>query len=98
MNTPWLHDWIPGLCAPQAIRGLSETARIERWDGSSWTAVQNVDLEKTGNDDLVRSTKLPRLRRESIGSFARGPRCHTLAASGFRPRPRTATPDKTSKR
>jgi hypothetical protein len=45
----------------EAIRGLSETARIERWDGSSWTAVQNVDLEKTGNDDLVRSTTLPPL-------------------------------------
>jgi hypothetical protein len=45
----------------EAIRGLSEIARIERWDGSSWTAVQNVDLEKTGNDDLVRSTTLPPL-------------------------------------
>jgi hypothetical protein len=45
----------------EAIRGLSETARIERWDGSSWTAAQKVDLEKTGNDDLVRSTKLPPL-------------------------------------
>jgi len=58
----------------EAIRGLSETAQIERWDGSSWTAVRNVDLEKTGNDDLVRRQSSRLFRQESIGSFAKDPR------------------------
>jgi hypothetical protein len=45
----------------EATRGLSETARIARWDGSSWTAVQNVVLQRTGDVDFDRSAQLPPL-------------------------------------
>jgi hypothetical protein len=70
----------------EAIQGLSETARIERWDGSSWTAVQNVDLEKTGNDDLVRSTELPPLPPGVYRARSRGARDATRwQLLGFEP-------------
>lgn len=40
-----------------AIRGLSEVARIERWNGSTWEAVGEVQLSEA-DDDLARSAEL----------------------------------------
>jgi hypothetical protein len=45
----------------QAIDGLSETARIERWDGTAWDVVATVDLLRVAGDGLQRSAALPSL-------------------------------------
>jgi hypothetical protein len=44
----------------EAIRGLSEDARIERWEGSSWVEVGKIHLREA-DDDLARSAALPPL-------------------------------------
>jgi hypothetical protein len=44
----------------EAIRGLSEVARIERWNGSTWEAAGEVQLSER-DDDLGRSAELPPL-------------------------------------
>lgn len=44
----------------EAIRGLSEVARIERWNGSTWEAAGEIQLNEV-EDDLARSGKLPPL-------------------------------------
>ena len=45
----------------RAVEGLSETARIERSDGSSWVTVASVDLLRVPGDDLSRTAALPPL-------------------------------------
>jgi hypothetical protein len=44
----------------EAIRGLSEVARIERWNGSTWEAVGEIQLSEA-EDGLARSAELPPL-------------------------------------
>jgi hypothetical protein len=44
----------------QAIRGLSEVARIERWDGSTWEPAGEIQLIAAA-DDLARTAELPPL-------------------------------------
>jgi hypothetical protein len=45
----------------RAIDGLSETARIERWDGTAWDVVATVDLFRVPGDSLPRSATVPSL-------------------------------------
>jgi hypothetical protein len=45
----------------RAIDGLSETAQIERWDGTAWDVVATVDLLRVAGDSLQRSAMLPSL-------------------------------------
>jgi hypothetical protein len=45
----------------RAVEGLSETALVERWDGSAWEEVTSVDLETVSGDDLPRTAVLPEL-------------------------------------
>jgi hypothetical protein len=45
----------------QAIDGLAETARIERWDGAGWDVVDTLDLLGVAGDSLQRSAELPSL-------------------------------------
>jgi hypothetical protein len=59
-----LYPLIPALRGAQsredvleAIRGLSEVARIERWSGSTWEAAGEIQLNEE-EDDLARSAKL----------------------------------------
>jgi hypothetical protein len=44
----------------EAIRGLSEVARIERWNGSTWEAAGEIQLREA-EDYLARSAELPPL-------------------------------------
>lgn len=44
-----------------AVEGLSETARIERSDGSAWVTVVSVELLRVPGDDLPRTADLPPL-------------------------------------
>lgn len=55
----------------RAIEGLSETARIERWDGSGWTAVGRVELSE--GVDLGRSARLPPLPQGEYRLVREGP-------------------------
>jgi hypothetical protein len=55
-----------------AIRGLSEVARLERWDGSSWEATGDVELHVT-DDDLARLADLPRLTDGEYRLVREGP-------------------------
>ena len=55
----------------EAIRGLSEVALIERWDGSSWHAAWDVRLREA--DDLMLSTDLPPLRDGEYRLVREGP-------------------------
>jgi hypothetical protein len=57
----------------EAIRGLSEDARIERWDGSSWAAVGEIQLGEA-DDDLARSAALPPLPEGEYRLVREGPR------------------------
>jgi hypothetical protein len=45
----------------RAVEGLSETAGIERWDGTTWEPVSTVDLHRVSGDDLPRTAVLPTL-------------------------------------
>jgi hypothetical protein len=56
----------------EAIRDLSEVALIERWDGSSWQAAEDVRLREAG-DDLARSADLPPLREGEYRLVREGP-------------------------
>jgi hypothetical protein len=44
----------------EAVRGLSEVARLERWNGSTWEAAGEIQLREAV-DDLARSAELPPL-------------------------------------
>jgi hypothetical protein len=57
----------------EAIRGLSEVARIERWDGSSWVEVGEIRLREA-DDDLARSAALPPLLEGEYRLVREGPR------------------------
>jgi hypothetical protein len=56
----------------EAIRGLSEVARIERWDGSTWEAAGEIQLREA-DDDLARSAKLPPLPEGEYRLLREGP-------------------------
>lgn len=56
-----------------AIRGLSEVAQIERWDGSEWEAAGDVQLHEA-DDDLARSADLPPLPEGEYRLVREGPR------------------------
>ena len=45
----------------RATEGLSETAQLERWDGSAWEAVAEVELNAEDGGELARSARLPSL-------------------------------------
>jgi hypothetical protein len=55
----------------RAIAGLSETAGIERWDGSGWTQVGRVELFQ--GVDLGRSAVLPSLPQGAYRLVREGP-------------------------
>jgi hypothetical protein len=56
----------------RAIEGLSEVARIERWDGRSWEPVGEAKL-RPGADSLARSAELPPLREGDYRLVREGP-------------------------
>jgi hypothetical protein len=56
----------------EAIRGLSEVALIERWDGSSWQAAGDVRLREA-DDDISRSAELPPLPHGEYRLVREGP-------------------------
>ena len=56
----------------EAIRGLSEDARIERWEGSSWVEVGKIQLREE-DDDLARSAALPPLPEGEYQLVREGP-------------------------
>ena len=58
----------------QAIDGLSETATVERWDGTAWDALATVDLLRVPGDSLPRSATLPALEPAHTGSFVKDPK------------------------
>jgi hypothetical protein len=55
----------------RAIEGLSDTARIERWDGSTWRPVGRVEL--SDGIDLGRSAHLPSLPEGAYRLVREGP-------------------------
>lgn len=55
-----------------AIQGLSEVARLERWNGSSWEAAGDVELHGT-DDDLARLADLPPLPEGEYRLVREGP-------------------------
>jgi hypothetical protein len=55
-----------------AIAGLSETARIERWDGSAWERVGRVELSP-GGDSLARTALVPALPPGAYRLVREGP-------------------------
>ena len=57
----------------QAIEGLSETARIERWDGAAWDVVATVDLFRVPGDSLQRTAVLPSLEPGEYRLVREGP-------------------------
>ena len=57
----------------RAINGLSETAQLERWDGSAWETVAEIELTIEGGDDLARSARLPGLRPGAYRLVREGP-------------------------
>lgn len=57
----------------RAIEGLSETARIERWDGAGWEVVATVDLLRVPGDSLQRSAVLPSLAAGAYRLVRDGP-------------------------
>jgi hypothetical protein len=57
----------------QAIDGLSETARIERWDGTAWDVIATVDLVRVAGDSLQRSAILPSLEPGGYRLVRHGP-------------------------
>jgi len=56
----------------RAIAGLSETAAIERWDGSKWERVGRVELSP-GGDSLARTAQLPALPQGAYRLVREGP-------------------------
>jgi hypothetical protein len=56
----------------EAIRGLSEVARIERWNGSTWEAVGEIQLRRA-DDDLARTAVLPPLPEGEYRLVREGP-------------------------
>jgi hypothetical protein len=56
----------------EAIRGLSEVARIERWNGSTWEAAGEIQLSEA-DDDLARSAELPPLPEGEYRLIREGP-------------------------
>ena len=46
---------------PAATEGLAESARLERWDGSDWEEVAEVELTTEDGDDFARTARLPSL-------------------------------------
>ena len=54
----------------EAIRGLSEVARIERWDGSSWAAVGEIQLREA-DEDLALGSR-PTASRGRVPTRPRG--------------------------
>jgi hypothetical protein len=44
----------------EAIRGLSEVARLERWNGSTWEPTREIQLNEA-DDNLARTAELPQL-------------------------------------
>jgi hypothetical protein len=57
----------------QATDGLSETARVERWEGTAWDAVATVDLLRVPGDSLPRSAMLPSLEPGAYRLVREGP-------------------------
>jgi hypothetical protein len=58
----------------RASDGLSENARIERWDGTAWDAVATVDLLRVAGDSLQRSAILPSLEPGGYRLVRHGPK------------------------
>jgi hypothetical protein len=56
----------------RATQGLSETARIERWDGSMWNGVTTVDV-RPAPGDLQTSATLPQLDPGAYRLVREGP-------------------------
>jgi hypothetical protein len=56
----------------EAIRGLSEVGRIERWNGSTWKAVGEIELSEA-DEDLARSAELPPLPEGEYRLLREGP-------------------------
>lgn len=56
----------------EAIRGLSEVARLERWNGSTWEAAGEIQLREA-DDDLARSAELPPLPEGEYRLVREGP-------------------------
>jgi hypothetical protein len=56
----------------EAIRGLSEVARIVRWDSSSWAEAGEIRLREA-DDALARSATLPPLLEGEYRLAREGP-------------------------
>ena len=56
----------------EAIRGLSEVAEIERWNGSTWEPAGEIQLREA-DDNLARSAELPPLPEGEYRLVRRGP-------------------------
>jgi hypothetical protein len=56
-----------------AIRGLSDVALIERWDGSAWGATGEVDLREAEDADLTLAADLPPLPEGEYRLVREGP-------------------------
>jgi hypothetical protein len=56
----------------EAMRGLSEVAGIERWDGFSWVEVGEIQLREA-DDNLARSATLPPLPHGEYRLVREGP-------------------------
>ena len=56
----------------RAIVGLSESAAIERWNGSTWERVGRVDLSP-GGDSLARTAQFPALPQGAYRLVREGP-------------------------
>ena len=56
----------------EAVRGLSEVARIEWWSGSTWDAAGEIQLREA-DDDLARSAELPALPEGEYRLVREGP-------------------------
>ncbi len=56
----------------EATRGLAEVARIERWNGSTWEAAGEIQLNEA-EDNLARSAQLPPLPEGEYRLVREGP-------------------------
>jgi hypothetical protein len=56
----------------EAIRGLSEVAQIERWDGSAWEATAEIQLSEA-DENLARTAELPPLPEGEYRLVRQGP-------------------------
>jgi hypothetical protein len=57
----------------QAIAGLDEVARIERWDGAGWSSVVEVPLGPSEWDTIARSLAIPALGEGAYRLVRTGP-------------------------